>query len=519
MGLLRMTVPAALRRPEVALAAVLALTMLLRVPSLFEPPWYDDEGIYAAVAHGMVNGRDLYSEILDNRPPGIYFIYGLLLAWSGFAPWMIKLGAALAVLAGQVGIFAIGRRMWGAPAGLLAAALAGLALSLPFLEGNIANSEVFMLAPLAFGMLAVLRGRYLAAGLCFGAAFLIKQIAGLELLAAALAILFWTPQPRLALARLVIGFLVPVAAATVWLAATGVLGEFIAQGFGYYIGYVQRGTRVAATPGFIALRAALFATAVALIWRSVGRGRTPEHLARGLPWLWLSAALYGAFFTARPYPHYLLEALPPLALAVAPWLTVYRGREVAGWSGGRLVSAFGLAGATVWIFVVIYMPWPSWAHPERTPAYYSNFLAWKLGAQTEGQYNDFFDRRVNRNLRIVSYLKEHAAPGTFVLVWGEEPWIYPLANVLNPARFSVSYFAYEVPTGLDEVAQTVSTRKPRFVVWTKNKPLYPTLQAALDRNYRLVASVDNADILERQAPDLATERLAGNAAAIPSARD
>jgi hypothetical protein len=206
-------------------------------------------------------------------------------------------------------------------------------------------------------------------------------------------------------------------------------------------------------------------------------------------------------------------------LALSPWLTVYRRREVTGWSGVRLVSAFGLTGAAVWVFVVVFMPWPLWASPERTPAYYSNFVAWALGSASQGQYNDFFDRRVNRNLQIVSFLKQHAAPGTFVLVWGEEPWIYPLANVLNPARFSVSYFAYEVPSGLDEVAETVQAGRPRFVVWTKNKPLFPKLKDALDQQYRLVASVDNADILERQTPGLTAERVPGSAAPLPGVRD
>ncbi|MCX6022577.1 MAG: hypothetical protein NTZ05_12775, partial [Chloroflexi bacterium] len=136
---------------------------------------------------------------------------------------------------------------------------------------------------------------------------------------------------------------------------------------------------------------------------------------------WTAAALYGAFFTARPYPHYLLEALPALAVTLAPLMTVYRGHELPGWTGGRLLASFGLTTATVWVFVVIFMPWPTWASPEKTPAYYANFASWMGGRQPVGQYNDFFDRRVNRNLKIVSYLRQHAPPGTFVLVWGEEP--------------------------------------------------------------------------------------------------
>ena len=179
---------------RLVMAAILAVTLLLRIPSLFEPPWYDDEGIYAAVAHGLLNGRDLYREILDNRPPGIYFIYGLLLSWSNYAPWMIKGGATAAVLAGQIGLALVGRALWNAPVGLIAAAITGVVMSLPPFEGNIANAELFMLPAIAFGMLAIVRDRPLAAGVLFGVAFLVKQIAAMEAAAAALALLLWSPR-------------------------------------------------------------------------------------------------------------------------------------------------------------------------------------------------------------------------------------------------------------------------------------------------------------------------------------
>lgn len=49
--------------------------IILRLPSLFEPHWYGDEAVYAAVAHAIEKGRTLYVDVWDNKPPGIYFIY------------------------------------------------------------------------------------------------------------------------------------------------------------------------------------------------------------------------------------------------------------------------------------------------------------------------------------------------------------------------------------------------------------------------------------------------------------
>ena len=49
----------------------------LRFPSLFEPNWYGDEGVYQTLGIGMNAGRLLYKGIFDNKPPLLYFLYSL----------------------------------------------------------------------------------------------------------------------------------------------------------------------------------------------------------------------------------------------------------------------------------------------------------------------------------------------------------------------------------------------------------------------------------------------------------
>ncbi|MEM4230723.1 MAG: hypothetical protein QXF25_02510 [Candidatus Pacearchaeota archaeon] len=51
---------------------------LLRLPSLFEPNWYGDEGIYQVLGAGIRTGRLLYKEIFDNKPPLLYLVYAIL---------------------------------------------------------------------------------------------------------------------------------------------------------------------------------------------------------------------------------------------------------------------------------------------------------------------------------------------------------------------------------------------------------------------------------------------------------
>ena len=61
------------------LAALLAISFsffLLRFPSLFEPNWYGDEGIYQAIGIAMREGRMLYSEIWGRDFPDIIIVDG-----------------------------------------------------------------------------------------------------------------------------------------------------------------------------------------------------------------------------------------------------------------------------------------------------------------------------------------------------------------------------------------------------------------------------------------------------------
>ena len=70
---------------------VVILTVFLRIPSLFEGWWYGDENIYGAVGQGIVNGKMLYVDVWDNKPPLIYLIYGLNSLFFGTSLWSLRI--------------------------------------------------------------------------------------------------------------------------------------------------------------------------------------------------------------------------------------------------------------------------------------------------------------------------------------------------------------------------------------------------------------------------------------------
>ena len=75
------------------LLLIIALLLFLRLPSLFEPYWYGDEGIYLTIGHALNKGLVLYRQIHDNKPPTLYYLAALSQTVFGFRLllliWMI----------------------------------------------------------------------------------------------------------------------------------------------------------------------------------------------------------------------------------------------------------------------------------------------------------------------------------------------------------------------------------------------------------------------------------------------
>jgi hypothetical protein len=86
---------------------VVILTVFLRIPSLFEGWWYGDENIYGAVGQGIVNGKMLYVDVWDNKPPLIYLIYGLNSLFFGTSLWSLRIFNLFLAVLGTVSFFQI----------------------------------------------------------------------------------------------------------------------------------------------------------------------------------------------------------------------------------------------------------------------------------------------------------------------------------------------------------------------------------------------------------------------------
>lgn len=176
------------RTPFLITAAVLGLlTVVIMVTRLhtYDEPLERDLATYAVIAHGLREGRALYSDLWDHKPPAIHITYAAAEALAGFGPGSVYLLGVLAAVATLLGVFWAGRtRRLGAVTGVWAAALWTVAAGDLTLQANQPNTEVFLNACLiwAFALLAGMRGsrgdraRIVLAGALLALATLYKPV-------------------------------------------------------------------------------------------------------------------------------------------------------------------------------------------------------------------------------------------------------------------------------------------------------------------------------------------------------
>jgi hypothetical protein len=207
----------------------IGLFIFLRLPSLFEPYWYGDEGIYLALGQGLRAGLNLYSQIHDNKPPILYYLAALGQTVFGF-----RLLLAL-VMVPTLYLFHRLASKFLSPLQAKAAFFLFLILSsIPLLEGNIANAEVFMLLPTILGVYLFLNPvnsvYFLYSGLVLGLALAIKIPVAVEIGALFLWQLLNLKNIKTFLVQMTIfafGSLLPVSLFAVFYAFQGSLDNYL----------------------------------------------------------------------------------------------------------------------------------------------------------------------------------------------------------------------------------------------------------------------------------------------------
>ena len=515
-----------------ALPIILIVVFLLRLTSFFEPYWYGDEGISLTLGQAWRHGLILYQDITDNKPPLLYIVSGFAytLPWLKIITtlWTLttialfwQLSSLILKRQSQVifatSIFALMTTLprWEGNSAngeifFLLPVLAGVIvvlrithltegkLTLPFLSKSEGPHPPPAGGPLLQGErvppLQMKRGqgefdgsrwpflmliRLFIAGSFFGIGFLFKNPAAFDLLAFLLLPLFLIKLNNLQHWRttfiygitLMAGFLFPTLLTALWFAYQHSFWPFYNAVFGSNFTYIgiweplARWGRTGDFGGTVIQRLSLAIILTTGLW--LVRRQLPTLIT--IICLWFIWNLFGTTLSGRPYPHYLLQATPLLAIFLTLGLTANHART-------QIVSISALA-----IFWLAWGRMGYWSYP--VSSYYQNFWQYATGQQSYLTYRNNFDPHVSEIYSISQWLKTSTTPQDRVFLWGDDAQIFALAGRLPATKYVAAYHV-EQANAYQEVIEFLRQHPPTIIIISADKARpYPQLDDFLGKKY------------------------------------
>lgn len=472
------------------LTFVIVFSFLLRIPSFFEPYYYGDEMIYLTLGEAIKQGKTLYLEIHDNKPPLLYIMAALTGSVFWFRMVLAFWNTITIYVFYKLSVFLFPKK---ANLQKLSVFIFAILTTIPLLEGNIANAENFMILPtiLAFYLLLTKRNTFkllFISGLLLSAASLFKIPAAFEL---PVIFFYWLITEKKLNTKtilnisykfliIVAGFLLPILLSILYYYAKGAGWDYLVAAYLQNVGYlssfrpddVQEPFLVKNLPLIIRGVIVVAATAVLYVFR--------KKLSRQflLLTLWLFFTLFAVALSERPYPHYLIQIVPAFSLLLGMLVTLNNIEQSL---------------SVIPLFFAFLVPfyYRFWYYP--TASYYTRFISYATGSIDTSTYLEGFGGNVVRNYRIAKYLNNTMEKEDVLFVWGDNASIYALTAKLPPIKYTVDYHIHDFYTK-EAAAGDIANLKPQFVVVQAGSEEFAEINTVLNLNYYLINVIDGAEI-------------------------
>ncbi|MBI3554502.1 MAG: hypothetical protein HY077_18565 [Elusimicrobia bacterium] len=410
-------------------------------------PLIIDEGEYSYEARLLAQGGLPYRDAHSPKPPLIFFLYRLCYAFSD-RPESVRLLALAFSLATMALLFKASPSDWSWAARLAAPAAFGTLSAYPAGSlGFAANTELFVAFFMTAAAFCLRRSWTAAAGAAAGAALMTKPTCLWSV--AAFGALCFMSQRR-ALLRFIAGACVAPLMFVSYFAARGGLGAFWQDALRRNLDYAVVAAATGAWRSQLGWLAGVLAPllikggwpfavlATAGLWGVKADRRRRDEL---LIVLWLGTALAGLMTGLFFFPHYFLQALPPLALACGLGVERLVGHRKT-WGPALLV---GLSLYPALVFARIYF-----------------FDAPEVAAKKLLYPNPLFE-----SLPVADYIRKHSRPQETMYVFGSEPQLYVYAQrqaaTAHITVLPLTMFP-EPGAGAQELA-ALEASSPEFIVY------------------------------------------------------
>ena len=501
-------------------AVTTLLVLILALPILTIPPGRD-QGTYLQIGQSLLEGKHLYVDLWDNKPPGIFYIYAGIAKLFGRVMGSVAVVDFLLLLAISYLLFRFTERYLGR-VGAAITVVVHARLHCGMFYFWIAQPESFQVLCVLVGCLLLMqhgkwRARSFVAGLICGVGFWLKYN-----FVAFLPLLLFLPfldesaleqrLPRFALtlgwrdwlrraAFVISGFGISVVAVIAGIAVTGglpamreaqlvVLPRYAAMGITNNPHYVA----MAITRTYICLGApTLSAILAALIIAWLSR-----DLKRFLPiFLAFAVAFIATVIQVRFHTYYFQVCFPFIA---AIWaylaLKLYEGtRALAGILKTRNQK---LAAVLVWVGFANLVFWPVPTQAVDLFLRYVQLSQWCSDRETfySNYPNQLSMELLHGQLQVVRYIEANTKPDEKIYLWGSNSLIYFLSGRQAPTRFVLNLGVlakWGEPSWKEEVMKGVEAAKPRLIIVTRRDALPTITYVDLDSEQYLHAEFSRLD--------------------------
>jgi len=271
----------------------------------------------------------------------------------------------------------------------------------------------------------------------------------------------------------VLGFVLPLIPVAFVFLFNGAISYFIKAVLFSNVGYVGYGNKFIIPQGFLILKLAALGLFCIFIYR---RRKSISYPAMFTS-LWFAFSLFNAFFSQRPYTHYLLTLLPSFCLLVGFYLFNKKRQK---FTFLVIILTLIVLIKSFWFFV-------------RFPSYYTNFVSFVISAESVSSYQAFFDSKTPRDYELAVYINSNAGPNDSIFIWGNNAQVYKLTNKLPPGKYAAAYHITSYPDGIFNTKAGILVKKPKTIVIMPN--VGPIPFSLVD--YREKIEIDNVLIYER----------------------
>jgi len=526
------------------LLGALGVVLFRALPNL-RYPLGRDQATYSVMGDGLLHSQLLYRDLWDIKPPGIFYIYAVIVKVFGHVMWSVGVIDILWLLSISACIFYFAKRYLGAPAAAIAVVSNALWHgSWGYVHAAQAETFITLFVLLAyFILISRQREKWIGnftVGLIFGAAFWVKYNA-------ALFFPVLTFLPYMDMSRfddhprrftlsvpgrvwfqrttvIVAGFLFAVAAVPIYFWAVGawtfmkdghfaivpLYGSMFLQYMHHYWSFALTVTRNVLGPWTEAACAA----ALAIAWAR----REVRIIA---PVVAMVAAGFATTASQPRLSSYSFETAYPFIAMLWGYVIVKLYEAFAHVRKSLLQRGWRLAGVLLWLVAadVVYYPLPGYA--DGIADDYSGLAAWMHDpADSYKHYSFQFPlEKLHDQMVIIDYLREHSRPDDGVYVWGTAPLINFLTPRPSPSRFMVNHPLIS-PWGpvwwRQDLIGELHRQPPRFIIVERHDQIplvtlnnddseqclrtFPTLASFIAARYESVKNLDDFEIYRLKQP-------------------